>query len=830
MRMRLWLCGVVVLAIAASVEAADWPQWRGPDHTDVTPESSGWPDGWPPRELWRASVGKGCTSPIIADGKLYTMGWHGSGGRRAKTGTDTVYCFDAATGRELWKQSYPCRYQSRLRTGDTGAYGGPSATPTFDADTGWLYTVSIDGDLKCWDAAAGGKPVWSVNFFDRYTIRQRPDVGKGRRDYGFPGSPLVWGDLVIVEVGAAEGTIVAFDKQTGAERWRSEYNRPAGHSGGPVPCQIAGRDCLVSLALQNVVVMRADKGHEGRTLAAWKWQTDFANNIPTPAVAGTRIVVTSDYNVSRTACFEITARGVQERWQTREHSKVSSPVIHKGQVFIADKSLKCLDLATGETRWKGGSFGHGSCLVTAADEKLLAFGNGRLVLVDASPSVREYRELGRAEKLVGGTCYPHVALSDGIVACKDRSGDLVCLSVRDKRSAGASGARPRRGASGAPRVYAAATPERPSARPETSWGGAAMPVAALTKGGRARVKVGAAGVARLELPVEVAVRVPPGAGAPHVFETDPARPRARVAVPHQFDADPDEPGHGILVIWLRGEMPAGNARQFLIEPGAPSRRRSAPTDELVRLTDGVDHEGQESYRLQTPAATWYYHKAGAGFASLEDHDGRDWIGFHPKGGSDGRYRGIPNLVHPEGYFHPGGTKCTSRIVHRGPVRVRIASESADGKWACHWDVFPALARLTVTRADHAYWFLYEGTPGGELDEATDFCVRSDGTRTPASKRWTGDLPDPEWLYFGDPVRNRILFLAQEADDRLVDSYWPMQGNMTVFGFGRKGLGKFLKATPARFIVGLAEGTEPQRGKLVVESATRPLEVEVTPAE
>jgi hypothetical protein len=422
-----------MLTFCGTGRAADWPQWRGPEHTGVSPERSGWPDGWPPRKLWGKNVGKGCTSPILAGGKLYTMGWHGSGGRRAKAGTDTVWCFDAATGRELWKQSYPCRYQSRVRTGDTRAYGGPSSTPTFDAATGYLYTLSIDGDLRCWDAARGGKPVWRVNVFDRYRIKQRPDVGGGRRDYGFPGSPLVRGDLVIAEVGAAEGTVIAFDKMTGAERWRSRYNEPAGHSSGPVPMTLAGHDCLATLALRHVVVMRADGDRAGRTLAAWKWQTDFANNIPTPAVAGSRILVTSAYNVSRTACFEITPRGVQERWRTREHSKVSSPVVYKGRVFMADGSLKCLDLASGKTRWKGGSFGHGSCLVAAGDEKLLAFGKGRLVLLDASPSAAEYRELSRAENLVGGTCYPHLALADNIVACKDRNGDLVCLSVRKRR-------------------------------------------------------------------------------------------------------------------------------------------------------------------------------------------------------------------------------------------------------------------------------------------------------------------------------------------------------------------------------------------------------------
>jgi len=430
---RLPMAGVglltaLVAGIGRSVpaDAADWPQWRGPDRAGVTTEPSGHPAGWPPVKLWRRDVGTGCTSPILVGGRLVVMGWHGRG---RGMGADTLYCFDAAAGKELWRQSYPARYQSRLRTGDVGAYGGPSSTPTFDAETGWLYTLGVDGDLRCWDTRQAGKGVWAINLHEKLRIRQRPDAGQGARDYGHTSAPLVYGELLIVEAASTEGAVMAFDKKTGRRRWASEFREPAGHTSGPVLMKVQGVPCLASLALFRVVVMRIDPGREGRTVATFGWQTDFANNIPTPAVAGRRLVVTSSYNVSRTGLFEVSLTGATRKWTSRYHSKVCSPVVHKGRIYTVDKSLKCLDLATGKGLWRGGSFGHGSCLITS-DDKVVVWGNGKLAVVEALPRNNQYTELSRVEGICRGTCYPHVAMSDGLICCKDRNGRTVVLSVR----------------------------------------------------------------------------------------------------------------------------------------------------------------------------------------------------------------------------------------------------------------------------------------------------------------------------------------------------------------------------------------------------------------
>jgi len=422
------LAGVLTTELALG---ADWPQWRGPNRSDITPESSGWPDSWPPEKLWSKNVGRGCTSPIIVDGRLYVMGWNGEGNlKKNPVGTDTIYCLDARIGEELWKQTYSCRYQGRVRAGDLGRYGGPSSTPAFDPQTEYLYTLSIDGDFRCWDAKQKGRLVWSKNFYDEYKVPQRPNVGGGIRDYGFTSSPLIQDDLAIAEVGDDEGTVMAFDKRTGKSVWASSCVEPAGHTSGPISLTVQGASCVANLALRKLVVMRVDKEHGGEMIAEYPWQTDYGCNIPTPAVLDDKIILTSGYNHKNTVLLEISSTGAREKWNSkRNFSAVCSPVIYKGCVYMVDGALKCFDLETGQLKWKGGKFGHGSCLITSGDNKIIVFGKGRLVLIDALPPDNQYHELSRVEGIVPDVCYPHVVLSDGIICGKDKAGNLVCLSL-----------------------------------------------------------------------------------------------------------------------------------------------------------------------------------------------------------------------------------------------------------------------------------------------------------------------------------------------------------------------------------------------------------------
>ncbi|MGC9336355.1 MAG: alginate lyase family protein [Anaerolineae bacterium] len=295
-------------------------------------------------------------------------------------------------------------------------------------------------------------------------------------------------------------------------------------------------------------------------------------------------------------------------------------------------------------------------------------------------------------------------------------------------------------------------------------------------------------------------------------------------VPFQYDPDTRQ-----LTLLLSGKSLATTTRTYRITCG-PAAKQPPAVKALVRVEEVADYQGQDSWKISTPGGIYVYHRKGAGFASLLDEDGNDWISYRPRGGSDGKYRGIPNLVHPEGYFHPGGEKCSSRMVSNGPLKAVILSSAEKGKWAVRWDIYPNRATLTVLQAPKAYWFLYEGTPGGKIDGSEDYSIRPGGGKLPASRKWDQKLAVPGWVQFGDTKLKRVLFLYNHNAPSSNTSYWMMQGNMTVFGYGRTGLKKKLSTVPARFTIGLRKADANGSAASAIQAACLPLEVRVTQSE
>lgn len=415
-----------MLALVPVCAADDWPHWRGPNRDDTTAESSRWDDGaWPPGEpAWTAQVGAGGSSPIIAGGRVYTLGW--------MDGVEVVSCLDAATGQVRWRRSYEAPEYGRHHRGDEGQYRGPSSTPELDTETGLLYTLGIDGHLGCWDTRRDGQPVWGTNLYEEFGVGQRPDVGGGVRDYGYTTAPLVYGEWLIVEVGADVGSLIAFDTRTGEVRWASEAADPAGHSGGLVPLEVEGVPCVAVMTLHRLLVVRLDAGHEGETAASLDWQTSYGNSIATPAAQGDSMVLTSGYSQSRTARVRVELGGAEVVWESSRFSKVCSPVVHKEHVYFAWQRLRCLDWETGEQRWEGGSFGNDASLVFTGDGRLVVFGNRRLALCEAAGrSPDAYTELAARTGVGAAECWPHVALADGRIYCRDREGALICFDLTD---------------------------------------------------------------------------------------------------------------------------------------------------------------------------------------------------------------------------------------------------------------------------------------------------------------------------------------------------------------------------------------------------------------
>jgi outer membrane protein assembly factor BamB len=358
---------------------------------------------------------------------LYTLGWEAK--------QDHVRAIDAGTGKPLWEMTYPAPRYGRLAVGDQNMYAGPSASPEFDEQTGYLYTLGTDGDLNCWDTNANGKKVWGFNLTEKFGVKQRPQATarKGTlRDYGYTSSPLVLGDRVLVEVGAPDGNLMAFSRRTGERAWVSENRDPAGHSGGPVPITVEGVPCVAVLTQRGLVVTRTDPGHEGKTVATYDWTTDFDCNIATPTVAGDSVVLTSAYNKSAICRVKVGLGGAEKVWEQRVFSKVCSPVVYHDRVYTTMTGLLCLDWQTGETKWDGGRFGEASSLAVTGDGRIIVWANGGdLALVEsADRSPTAYRELASKHGLGETEAWPHAVVASGHLFCKDRAGNLSCFTLR----------------------------------------------------------------------------------------------------------------------------------------------------------------------------------------------------------------------------------------------------------------------------------------------------------------------------------------------------------------------------------------------------------------
>jgi outer membrane protein assembly factor BamB len=386
----------LALLLAQEAEVQDWPCWRGADGTNVSQER-GWSSQGAGEPLWTAQVGRGHSSVAVRAGRLYTQGFD------EEHGVDRYSCLDAATGEERWRFEVPAELDAN------GHGGGTHATPAV-AD-GVVYTSERQGVVRALDAATG-KCLWARDLV--------ADHGAKPTDYGFGGSPLVAGELVLVNA----ARVFALERAGGRTIWASEdlgayYSTPA-------LCRVGGVESVASFTRPGLYVLELATGAVRHLFPFKKGETSVSASTPV-VVDAARLFISSGYGHGA-ALVDFAGPAPVARWETKAmRTQLSGCVLVEGCLYGFDETLlKCLDLE-GKERWRTRGLGMGA--LTAADGRLIvSSGNGELVVVAAEPA--KYRELSRRRVLIGSTFWASPVLCGGRVYMRSGEGELVCLDHR----------------------------------------------------------------------------------------------------------------------------------------------------------------------------------------------------------------------------------------------------------------------------------------------------------------------------------------------------------------------------------------------------------------
>ncbi len=397
--LRTWMAAGAA-TLAGLLAAEDWPHYLGPRHDGVSIETNR-VDRWAgaaPAVSWRAQVGLGFSAVSIAQGRLLTAGH--------RAGRDIVWCLDAATGKPVWQRDYPAELGDKFYDGGTGA------TPTVEGDR--VYVLSRWGDVLCL-GAADGKVHWQ-----RQLAKQEDARVPG---WGWNGSPLVLGRLLLLNVGAAGW---ALDKATGKTVWKSADGE-AGYS-TPQPITWHGQPRVVFSSENAYTAVNPQTG-----AAVWsiRWLTRYGVNAARALVRGDEVFVSSGYSKGA-ALFRVGEGGAEEVWRQRQfRNQFSSALLLDGHLYGVDgdndarAKLKCVDWKTGEVQWEA-ELGFGS-LTAAGDRLIVLTAAGELVMAAAAP--KSFQPVARA-KVLEGRCWTMPVLSQGRLYCRNAAGELVCLDLR----------------------------------------------------------------------------------------------------------------------------------------------------------------------------------------------------------------------------------------------------------------------------------------------------------------------------------------------------------------------------------------------------------------
>lgn len=382
--------------------------WRGPEHSGNYPDTgllAEWPAEGPELIFETEDAGKGYSSPVVVGDKVYLTGMD------EEQTSEVFSCYNlkgekqyTVTYGKPWLKSFP----------DT------RTTPAI-AD-GKAYVISGMGEVVCINCE-DGKILWSVDAGTKY--------GRKTGMWGTSECPLVYDDKVIYTPCGDQTTMVALNKDTGEEIWKSPtLNNTSGYV-SPIMIEYKGKYQIVSSTAANAFGVNPDNGQIEWTFDDWgpkhyKGESRGDNIAPNSALyRDGKIFFCHGYDLNG---FQLQLaddmKSVTCTWRTETlDTHHGGYVLVDGKIYGSnwinnnDGNWCCLDWETGqtlyETKWEGGA-GKGS--IISADGKLFAYDErrGNVALVNANPAKFDIVSSFRVAK-GSGAYWAHLHINDGIL-------------------------------------------------------------------------------------------------------------------------------------------------------------------------------------------------------------------------------------------------------------------------------------------------------------------------------------------------------------------------------------------------------------------------------
>jgi len=347
MNARLALAATLVVAPLAVAD--DWPHWMGPTRDNVWHET-GIVDKFPkdgPKKLWSFPVHGGYAGPAVVGGKVFVMDYEklkgntdeGNFERKETTGTERVVCVDEKKGEKVWEYKYEVKYAISYP-------GGPRCTPTVDGE--FVYTLGAEGHLACLKVKDGSK-VWAKELKDEYKTKSPL--------WGYAAHPLVDGDKLYTLAGGEGSHVVALDKKTGKELWKSgTESDPTGFGYTPPSIiKAGGKRQLIVTGPSSVRGLDPETGSE-----YWKekYTATSGSAIMTPVLSGDYLYFGGYQKKNILIKLDKDKPTAKTEWKDKKDHGVSAvnvqPFLQDGVVYGFDDSgiMYAVELPSGKRLWE----------------------------------------------------------------------------------------------------------------------------------------------------------------------------------------------------------------------------------------------------------------------------------------------------------------------------------------------------------------------------------------------------------------------------------------------------------------------------------------------